>query len=524
MRTEKISSIEELRLCQTGEVIRLVRFEGSKHHKLLDFKLLRQLIPKYSDLNQAAQGKALKKLLDGVKSRRYKLNLDLPPFGRKVAKKLKGISAPEQLSVPARAILGLLEFFENSTAGAYLLAHILLSFHADKLRERFQDLPALEFRGVPGDLLEAIKAVFHVVAPSRKISTHGLKLVRTPIADLRGDGLTLPTSLDLSWVKVKGKRGTKTAVRLVNTPVLLIGASGRNPKGLADSLRNVPVTSVNLSTRLNNGACSSFTLRDLHGFDPQVVKTITKQTVGIRCLLLLWWACDEVELHPADEASTSRYRHFLELDINQLAQLYEAVLHSFIEFLATNCVIAKNDAERYHEHITQLFHPHLVDEAEMTPPTFDDPDVFLAVIKDIVSQNSGRIMEFNEKRQPGKKPIGGWRSISNELFLVVLEEEVERLYPKLAEAHGVPASDFQRSNWLADLLKAMGQAGMLKMPTKGFHYTYDLVGRGRDRTKVLAIRSELVAGEKSEDTDTNISHNPPAISPNDSNGNSTASH
>lgn len=536
-KSNRIKKILEIIMSDCESTLRFIkRMDGKKdespQYELLDQKLLRQLIPGYGDLNQAAQKRALKKLLHGIKFHRYKLDLDIPPFSKKICIRtgfgsLKKEPAAEELAASAKALIDLARAFESPTAGSCLLGQILVGFHADEAEKALGVVPALEFRNVGNDIANAIVAVFRTIAPSRKKEQDKLCYRRNPIVDFREDELTSPTPLDLSCVKVKGKRGTKVAVPITDTPVLIVGAAGKALREFSASLSAAAVTYLNCSGRDRDVPTMMLNNRDLLGFSPEIIEQVVYQADGVGCILRRWWENRAMDWRTVPEHKDEpgrRYYRLEKLRNDELSEFYEAIVHSFIDFLAEDGMLSDDNAAILRDEIVQRFHPISTEEIEEVPPTFDNPTLFLTVIGDIIAKYGARVMCYGEKREPGKRPIGGWRTIGEERFLVLLEEEVERLYPKLAEAHGVPVSDFQSSGWLTDLLKAMGKAGVLKLPTKGFHYTYDLVGRGRDVTKVLAIHAELVEGEKSGDDDMNVSHSSPAISPNNSNGNNAASH
>lgn len=512
------------------KVLTFVSHDDGKSFELLDRKLLRQLIPGYGDLNQNAKSRALKKLLKGVDSHQYQLDTDVPPFSKKILVRtsfgyVKNMPTAEELKSSANALLGLAEVFEDPIAGSCLLGQILIGFHADKAASALGSVPALAFQNVRDDVTEAIEDIFRTVAPGRKENQGKLRFRRLPVLDFRDGDLTTPVPLDLAYVKIKGKRGTKVAVPVTNIPVLLIGGTGTELRQFTEPLGTAAVTYLNCAGHAGDTPTMTLNNRDLVGFDPIGARRVIDQAEGIGCVLRSWWKRGSVDWQKALEDGCergSRYHRLEKLRSNELPGLYELVVHSFIDFLVSEGIVSESDGAVRHEALHQRFHPIPVEEPEMLPPTFDDKDLFLGVVGDILAQNGERIMGYDEKRQPTKRPVGGWRTISGEHFLVLLEKEFQRLYPKMAKARGVPVGDFQNPNWLTRLQKAMGQAGVLKLPSKGCRYHFDLVGRGRDNTPVLAIHAELLNGEIVRGAAVSASHSSPTNSPNNPNGKDAA--
>ena len=104
------------------------------------------------------------------------------------------------------------------------------------------------------------------------------------------------------------------------------------------------------------------------------------------------------------------------------------------------------------------------------------------------------------------KVAAAWRQIGGEEYLVMEESVWAAWYAKAVKAdHTIGATLLQKPRWELELQKLLGQAGVIKLPTSGYRYRYDLLANGtRDVTYVVATPARLL-----QETGQNAGQNAP---------------
>lgn len=94
------------------------------------------------------------------------------------------------------------------------------------------------------------------------------------------------------------------------------------------------------------------------------------------------------------------------------------------------------------------------------------------------------------------RPLGAYREINQQLHFVMLEKAWEKAYVKAARAAKVDISFQEKDKWSQKLQKLLCDAGVIKQPSSGYRYRYDLLDKGeRDSTYVLAMPVQFQDGK-----------------------------
>ena len=122
--------------------------------------------------------------------------------------------------------------------------------------------------------------------------------------------------------------------------------------------------------------------------------------------------------------------------------------------------------------------------------------MYLEILRKFATERAELIAPLE---QPYVRPQRGriaaaWRCISGEEYLVMEESVWAAWYAKAVKAdHIIDDAFLQRDRWASELQKLLGQAGVIKMPTTGYRYRYDLLANGtRDTTYVVATPARLL--------------------------------
>lgn len=241
--------------------------------------------------------------------------------------------------------------------------------------------------------------------------------------------------------------------------------------------------------------CSELSASAVSHVDPQILEGFADNRECIACVLRSWWQSDNEERWAADIVAAAKSSFgkpdgryvAVTLDSSKLREViaYRAFL-SFLDEMQRRGWLEAEAAEHYRLEAKAVFDPDPVEEMPMR--RMEQPDVFIAVMHQLIGENSSKIVPQNQPFVKADKPFGAWREISGERYLVMLEDTWAREYRKAAKKDGVDISFSERKNWEREMQKLLCEAGLIKTPTAGYRYRYDLLGDGkRDTTYVLAL-------------------------------------
>ena len=153
----------------------------------------------------------------------------------------------------------------------------------------------------------------------------------------------------------------------------------------------------------------------------------------------------------------------------------------------------QNVLEGTEEALTALFFP-----PPPPPPApkrqAEDPQVFLELLAEHIRQSLEDIAGPDEPYRKKDRRLGAWRTISGTQHLVMAEPVWKKWYQRQVRSRpDLDTACLSRDAWEKDMQKALADAGVIKAPSAGFRYRYDLYNDGsRDSTYVLAVPAHLL--------------------------------
>ena len=122
--------------------------------------------------------------------------------------------------------------------------------------------------------------------------------------------------------------------------------------------------------------------------------------------------------------------------------------------------------------------------------------MYLEILRKFATERAELIAPLEQPyvRPQRGKIAAAWRCISGEEYLVMEESVWAAWYAKAVRADNtIDAAFLQKPRWELELQKVLGTAGVIKVPTTGYRYRYDLLANGtRDSTYVVAIPARLL--------------------------------
>ena len=494
------SSKQILVLYCGDQTIRWLLQPGEKRPVLLDDRRLRRELPDYADLTLKGRRKAMDRYLKGLPvALRARIDESLPNVGLHI---LGRSPCRDDFRVGADAFLRLLDLFEDPEAGAILAANLLCGFQMTTLRQIFPAFsPAVSIPEAGESLEQILCLIQEIAAPKHRWRGKGCRVRRAPVLDYRenGDGIA-PRFQDFSQVKVDVPRGKPPAAPFpyTDTAALLIGASSGQVREATPYLEQCSVMALGckLPKEVSPWRLSH---RQLGAYDPQIIETWRAHGAEIALVLRLW---QEYEL-PAATIKAQVSSRFLPPDARYIsvtihpdelrAAVYIAVLIAFLRMLAEYSLLSPEESAAREETLTAIFFPPPPPPAAPKRQA-EDPQVFLALLADHIRQAPEDIAGLNEPYRKKDNRLGAWRTISGTQHLVMAEPVWKKWYQKKVRSRpDLDTASLSRDAWEKDMQKALADAGVIKAPSAGFRYRYDLYNDGsRDSTYVLAVPSHLL--------------------------------
>lgn len=482
------------------QTIRWLLRPGEKRPVLVDERHLRREIPHYADLTLKGRRKAVDRYLRGFPvALRARIDESLPNVGHHI---LGRPPCWDDFRAGADAFLRLLDLFEDPEAGAILAANLLCGFQMTTLRQIFPAfLPAVSIPEAGESLEQILCLIQEIAAPKHRWRGKGCRVRRAPVLDYRenGDGIA-PRFQDFSQVKVDVPRGKPPAAPFpyTDTAALLIGASSGQIREAAPYLERCSVMA--LGCRLPKElSARRLSHRQLGAYDPQIIEAWRAHGAEIALVLRLW---QEYEL-PAATIKAQVSSRFLPPDTRYISvtihpnelrtAVYLAALATFLRMLAEYSLLSPEESAAREETLTAIFFP-----PPPPPPApkrqSEDPQVFLELLAEHIRQSPEDIAGPDEPYRKKDRRLGAWRTISGTQHLVMAEQVWKKWYHRQVRSRpNLDTACLSRDAWEKDMQKALADAGVIKAPSAGFRYRYDLYNDGsRDSTYVLAVPAHLL--------------------------------
>ena len=487
-------------LTDSGQPIFLTEEDGRYIPLPDDF--WRRKIPNYRYFTENSRQKQQKKLLKTADVKTVCAEADQPPAWRKIHND-DGKRPPTTTDCRqgVAALMSLLDVFPDPEVGAMLLATVLMGLRAADLKQCEPALrPCVAFRGPP-QLEQVMKRLFKSILPRKRWKGKCFSFRRKRKVDLN-DALSL---VDISRVKIRVDKLKSIWLPLPPKDTALLVLHGRDTTWgkFSDDLSRTGVVFVNSTLSANGWGAASVPTYSLTAWDDDLLEKVIAKSPQAAWLLGWWWGTSRDDwaqdvirrAHVQLGNPGGRFRTFAyEPKALCRAVAYQALL-DFVALTGDRQWLPPDVADGYRQRLRDIFDP-----VSLPPPTAprraEDADVCLEKLSGLVENNPDLIIP---SEQPYVRPRRGkiaaaWRCISGEEYLVMEESVWAAWYAKAVKADNtIDAAFLQKPRWELELQKALGKAGVIKMPTTGYRYRYDLLANGtRDTTYVVATPARLL--------------------------------
>lgn len=470
---------------------------------LLDESRLARASPNFYNLNEQGRKKAYKMYLENCTMIK---TAKMPAQLANAHKKLRdGVGrkcsiTTNNYQIGAHVLLLVCVLFSNVEVSCDLLATILAGMRCEELRKATPDFRAVvEVNSTAPEIEETFIVLVQAIVTRKRWKKRRIK--RRAVLDYRTKPGDLPNHIqDFSRLKIKAKRypALWIPVPYTDTVALVIGADSAKLREAMPYLENAAVFLLNCGN--NDLGGRKLRASALSEYDPEVVKRLKEERHSVAALLRAWWKREDAEATWAQQIVAKAKASFgkpdsryisVQLDPKLLNKAIRyQVLCSFLDWLDVRGFLAAEELEYYREVAKGVYDPEPVEE--MPPQHAEDPKVFLRIMRALVT--SEQIAGPDEPVHKGDKLLGAWRTISGECFLVMPEAGWKKAYSKAARTgKDVDITFFRRDKWERDLQKILSEAEVIKVPSVGYRYRYDLYGTGeRDSTYVVAVPAKLL--------------------------------
>lgn len=462
----------------------------------------RRKIPNYRYFTENGRQKQQKKLLKTADVKTVCAEADQPPAWRKIHND-DGKRPPTTTDCRqgVAALMSLLDVFPDPEVGAMLLATVLMGLRAADLKQCEPALrPCVAFRGPP-QLEQVMKRLFKSILPRKRWKGKCFSFRRKRKVDLN-DALSL---VDISRVKIRVDKLKSIWLPLPPKDTALLVLHGRDTTWgkFSDDLSRTGVVFVNSTLSANGWGAASVPTYSLTAWDDDLLEKVIAKSPQAAWLLGWWWGTSRDDwaqdvirrAHVQLGNPGGRFRTFAyEPKALCRAVAYQALL-DFVALTGDRQWLPPDRANAYRQRLQDIFDPAPLPPST-APRRAEDAGVYLEVLRKFATERAELIAPLE---QPYVRPRRGkiaaaWRCIGGEEYLVMEESVWAAWYAKAVKAdHIIDDAFLQRDRWASELQKLLGQAGVIKMPTTGYRYRYDLLANGtRDTTYVVATPARLL--------------------------------
>lgn len=486
-------------LTDSGQPIFLTEEDGRYIPLPDDF--WRRKIPNYRYFTENGRQKQQKKLLKTADVKTVCAEADQPPAWRKIHND-DGKHPPTATDCRqgVEALMSLLDVFPTPEAGAMLLATLLMGLRAADLKQCEPSLrPCVAFRGPP-QLEPTMRRLFKHILPRKQWDDKRFSIRRERVVDLNE-----PLSLvDISRARVRIAKLKSTWLPLPPENTVLLVLHGRDTTWgkFGDDLSQTGIVFVNSGLSANGWGAASVPTYTVSAWDDDLLEKIIAKAPQAAGLLGWWWGtsgndwAQDVVRRAHDQLGQpgGRFRTF---SYEPKALCRAVAYHALLDFVAlvSDCQWLPPDvADGYRQRLRDIFDP-----VSLPPPTAprraEDADVFLEKLKLLIDHPDQIVPLGKPYARPQRgKVAAAWRQIGGEEYLVMEESVWAAWYAKAVKADNtIDAAFLQKARWELELQKVLGTAGVIKVPTAGYRYRYDLLANGtRDTTYVVATPARLM--------------------------------
>lgn len=462
----------------------------------------RRKIPNYRYLTENGQQKQQKKLLKTADVKTVCAEADQPPAWRKIHND-DGKHPPTATDCRqgVEALMSLLDVFPTPEAGAMLLATLLMGLRAADLKQCEPSLrPCVAFRGPP-QLEPTMRRLFKHILPRKQWDDKRFSIRRERVVDLN-DAVSL---VDISRVKIRVEKLKSVWLPLPpeNAAVLVLRGRDTTWGKFSDDLSQTGIVFVNSGLSANGWGAASVPTYTVSAWDDDLLEKIIAKAPQAAWLLGWWWGtsgndwAQDIVLRAHDQLGQpgGRFRTFSYEPKALCRAVAYQVLLDFMVLTGDRQWLPPDKTDTYRQRLQDIFDP-----TPPPPPTAprraEDAGVYLEILRKFATERAELIAPLEQPyvRPQRGKIAAAWRCISGEEYLVMEESVWAAWYAKAVKAdHIIDDAFLQRDRWASELQKLLGQAGVIKMPTTGYRYRYDLLANGtRDTTYVVATPARLL--------------------------------
>lgn len=487
-------------LTDSGQPIFLTE-EDNRYIPLPD-DFWRRRITNYRYLTGTGRQKQQKKLLKIVDVKSIRVSTDFPPARKKICSDNdKRPPTTTDCRQGVAALMALLDVFPDPETGALLLATLLMGLRAADLKQCEPALrPCVAFRGPP-QLEPTMRRLFKHILPRKQWDDKRFSIRRERVVDLN-DAVSL---VDISQVKIRVDKLKSIWLPLPpkNTVLLILHGRDTTWGKLSGDLSQVGVVFVNGVLSANGWGAASVPTYSLTAWDDDLLEKVIAKSPQAAWMLGWWWGtsgndwAQGVVRRAHDQLGNpdGRFRTFAYESKALCRAVAYQVLLDFVALTGDRQWLLPDKANAYRQRLQDIFDP-----APLPPPTAprraEDAGVYLEILRKFATERAELIAPLE---QPYVRPRRGkiaaaWRCISGEEYLVMKESVWAAWYAKAVRADNtIDAAFLQKPRWERELQKVLGTAGVIKVPTTGYRYRYDLLANGtRDSTYVVAIPARLL--------------------------------
>jgi len=471
--------------------------------ELTERRLARE-IPNFRDLRSEAREKEMKKL---VRSGQLVKSIKIPDFLENMS--LRYTPHSSELIAGTTTFLQLVDLFSTPKSGYTVAAYILAGLHAYHLRKVAPDVRfSLNVTSQSSEIAYIFMHITDsVVVKNRWKKKRKYKIKRSSVIDCRSCPSEIGTHLkDFDHIKLylphtDWNGNTKIEnysipSYYIDTIATVLGGSSSFLREAEPYMRDACVFIIGCE-RCDWTGSDRLATSEISQYDPAILKKLDNYWYPTSYMLYEWWCGFEDEDRWAEDIIAKAKASFGKPDSQYIsvtynlkklsnAVAYQAFL-SFLDFVVRHGWLAASDAERYRAGAKSVFDPEPVVDKPVR--RIEQSDVFEEIMRSLFAYPDTHIIPDGERFvKSEKKYLGAIRTISNVDYFVMPEDRWKNAYLKAARKIGVDVSLAKKDKWELTVMKAMSEARLIKAPSSGYRYRYDLYEDGsRDTTYVVAI-------------------------------------
>ena len=468
---------------------------------------LTRLYPGYQRFHEKARAKIRKDFLSrGSILKKFHLSNPLPNSHKKLrvvyGTKPSQYPTQEDLQIGTKALLRIAELFPKRELGYNILSILLCGLRCQALRMADPDFhPAINIDNNAPEIREVFTSIVNAAVTRKKWKGSGCTLRRSAILDYQKRKNFFPRHIqDFTDAKLKLKKypSLHIPVPYVDTVALVIGADRAELHAAEPILEGAAVFLLNCGK-------TSWEIPRLRSLETgeylaELVDLLTEERYRVAAVLNQWWA--EIDDDPtwairimkaAKQSLGKPDQKYATVTFKRKLidkAIYHKVLTSFWEMLEQNDILPADILRHYRDEADDIYAPKPIPKTPVRH--MEDPGVFLEIMRKLAVEKPTAPLSGAYRKSD--KLLGAWRDIGGKRYLVMEESVWAHEYKKAAHSRSdVDCSFAQNASWIRDLQAILANCTLIKQPSAGCRYRYDLFQNGtRDKTYVLAVPADLL--------------------------------